>query len=557
MKNKPSVLETKGDQLETLKRLRECGPKSDIEGHIDVKDLAKQCKDRIRIIYGQAGTGKTTAMKHICQQVALSQIKSDFALILFFPLRDESVSKCTDLPSLLDYYREGYFEDIIMATKMLKEGNGRDTLLIFDGADEARELLQEGSNSVLLKLLKGKLLPEASIILSSRPGICSEPQKYANQFYEVQGFDEVAIEAFVKEFFKDDPISAERMLQTIRDRPDLKGGAYIPMNLFIFCSTFKANQYSLPATITECYQGHVSDLCSRECEKEGRDVYIDPTLSELPEDLQDLLWRLGELAFKGLTAKPSKYIFTEQAIRKIFPEIKGKPHDSLFKGLLHLRIEKHGFRPTFSGNFSHVTLQEFFSALHLSRLSEKDQVMFWKEHISNPSFAVVLRFYAGLTKLTCKDFIPSCLVMPPSTPTTAAPPNVAGATLQLPAKSDRGNPQLLFLLHVLHESQNETVICETLKHLNSSLKFSDLGSFDVMVVLNCLAHCTHLIELEMNGSRNPFPVGSVKRLLHSNQNLQKLRGCVLDHLTEDGKILLYILYYYYTLFSYKLIIPNK
>ena len=547
MKNKPSVLETKGDQLETLKRLRECGPKSEIEGYIDVKDLAKQCKDRIRIIYGQAGAGKTTAMKHICQQVALSQIKSDFALILFFPLREESVSGCTDLPSLLEYYGEGSSVDIPMATKMLEERKGRDTLLIFDGVDEARELLQERSKSVLLKLLKGKLLPEASIILSSRPGVCPELQKYANQFYEVQGFDEVAIEAYVKEFFKDDPRSAERMLQTIRDRPDLKGGAYIPVNLFIFCSTFKANEYSLPATFTECYQGHVSGLCSRECEKEGRDVYIDPTLSELPEDLQDLLRCLGELAFKGLTAKPSNYIFTEQAIRNVFPEIKGNPHDSLFKGLLHLHSGKPGCRPTFSGNFSHATLQEFFSALHLSRLSEKDQVMFWKEHISNPSFAVVLRFYAGLTKLSCKDFIPSCLVTPPATPTTAAPPNVAGATLQLPATSDLRNPQLLFLLHALHESQNETIICETLKHLNSSLMFDNLGSFDVMVVLNCLAQCTHLVGLFMHGNRNPFPVESVKRFLHSNQNLQNLGECVLDHLTEDGKTLLYMLLLFHTL----------
>ena len=545
MKNKPSVLETEGDQLETLKRLREFGPKSDIEGYIDVKDLAKQCKDRIRIVYGQPGAGKTTAMKHICQQVALSQIKSDYALIFFFPLREESVSRYTDLPSLLEYYGEGPSVDIAMATKMLEDGKGRDTLLIFDGADEARELLQEGSNSVLLKLLKGKLLPEASIILSSRPGVCPELQKYANQFYEVQGFDEVAIEAYVKEFFKDDPSSAERMLQTIKDRPDLEGGAYIPVNLFIFCSTFKANEYSLPATITECFQGHVSDLCSRECEKEGRDVYIDPTLSELPEDLQDLLRRLGELAFKGLTAKPSNYIFTEQAIRNAFPEIKGKLHDSLFKGLLHLHIGKI-CRQTFSGNFSHATLQEFFSARHLSRLSEKDQVIFWKEHISNPSFAVVLRFYAGLTKLSCKDFIPSCLVTPHSTPTTAAPPNVAGATLQLPDKSDQQNPQLLFLLHALHESQNETIICETLKHLNSPLRFFDLGSFDVMVVLNCLARCTHLVELFMHGHRNPFPVESVKRLLHNNQKLQKLQGCVLDHLTEDGKTLLYMLLLFHT-----------
>ena len=547
MKDKPSVLVTKGDQLETLKRLRECGPKSEIEGYIDVKDLAKQCKDRIRIVYGQAGAGKTTAMKHICLQIALSQIKSDFAFILFFPLREESVSCCTDLPSLLGYYGEGSSVDITMATKMLEEGKGRDTLLIFDGADEARELLQKGSNSVLLKLLKGKLLPEASIILSSRPGVCPELQENANQFYEVQGFDEKAVKAYVKEFFKDDPRSAERMLQTIRDRPDLNGGVYIPMNLFIFCSTFKANQYSLPATITECYQGHVSDLCSRECEKEGRDIYIDPTLSELPEDLQDLLWRLGELAFKGLTAKPSKYIFTEKAIRNVFHEIKGNPHDSLFKGLLHLHIGKHAYRPTFSGNFSHATLQEFFSALHLSQLSEKDQVIFWKDHISNPSFAVVLRFYAGLTKLSCKNFIPSCFVMPPATPTTAAPPNVAGATLQLPAKSNRWNPRLLFLLHALHESQNETIMCETLKHLNSSLRFYYLGSFDAMVVLNCLAHCTHLIELEMDRTRNPFPVESVKHLLHSNQNLQKLGYIVLDHLTANGKILLYII----TLFSYK------
>ena len=138
--------------------------------------------------------GKTTALKFTTQQVAISKCESDFKVILYFPLRDDTVGSATDLKDLLSYYGSGC--DIASVEKWLLERRGKDVLLVFDGADEAKDLLSENSQSVLLRLLQARLLPEASIILSSRPGVCHDLQDHCSTFYEIQGFDSEAIKVY-------------------------------------------------------------------------------------------------------------------------------------------------------------------------------------------------------------------------------------------------------------------------------------------------------------------------------------------------------------------------
>ena len=242
--------------------------------------------------------------------------------------------------------------------KELLDRRGKDVLLVFDGADEAKELIREGSPNVLLPLLKGRILPEAFIILSSRPGVCPDLQEGCSTFYEIQGFDTISIKAFVESFFENDPQKGEEMLKALEERPDLMAGAFVPMNVFIFCSIYEHGQSSFPPTMTSCYKTFVSQILGRESAKE-----INSDLSELPVDLSKLLSGLAVIAFQGLTANPPSFIFSKSTILKVFPSLTTTGiTDSFFKGLLQVHAGKVGFCSEYTFSFSHATLQEFLAA---------------------------------------------------------------------------------------------------------------------------------------------------------------------------------------------------
>ena len=489
LKNKPSAKSTTGDSLAVLDSFRDCGSKGEIDRFINPEELLKKSANRISVLYGHAGMGKTTALKHIAQQVAIQKYESDFTLILYFPLRDGTVGSATDLKGLLSYY--GSDCDIASVEKELLDRRGKDVLLVFDGADEAKELIRKCSPNVLLPLLKGRILPEASIILSSRPGVCPDLQEGCSTFYEIQGFDSIAIKAFVESFFKEDPQKGEEMLKALEERPDLMAGAFVPMNVFIFCSIYEHGQSSFPPTMTSCYKTFVSQILGRESAKE-----INSDLSELPVDLSELLSGLAVIAFEGLAANPPSFIFSKSTILKVFPSLTTTGiTDSFFKGLLQVHAGKVGFCSEYTFSFSHATLQEFLAAFHLQGLSEKKQVKFWKLHLMNPTFSIVLRFFAGLTGLSSRALVKQ--LTKSQDQIGLFKKFISLFTTTLPSECYISNPQLLFLFHALYESQNRQLTRDIVKHLKDAIKFRIfLSPFDEIVVSDCLSQCNHLQRLE-------------------------------------------------------------
>ena len=248
------------DQGEFLKRFRDCGVRlSEGTKQVTISHFLRKGSHQTRIIYGQPGTGKTTFLKHLCQRVADNEA-SDFSLILYFPLREKAVSEAlkndsdAGLEKLMQYCIRG--KKSSASAEALLESEGENVLIIFDGADEARGLMDSRDGSLLGALLEGRVLPQAHFIVSTRPGGCPLLQQHTTLFYEILGFDNKAVESYVKEFFKSEPGKGEAMLSDLMARPDLMGGAYIPMNLAIFCSIYESgvagrSSSSFPATMTE------------------------------------------------------------------------------------------------------------------------------------------------------------------------------------------------------------------------------------------------------------------------------------------------------------------
>ena len=546
------------DAMKAMERFRDCGPRvaGDKASHVTPVDLLKKGSERIRVLYGQAGSGKTTLLKQMCRALSCDEAESDFNLVLYFPLRERSVSSASDLQSLLKYYgkQDKRLNHAALAQEMV-ESSGKGLLLVFDGADEVKDLLKPSSGSAVQSILEGRILHEAHIIISSRPGACPSLQDHSASFYEVQGFDHSAITSYVKGFFGATPSAADSMLSQLETRPDLMGGAYIPMNTFILCTIFDPKSASFPATMTACYQAFVRQTIIRECRNKGRDLPLDPLLryALLPEDIRCFLVSLGALAFKGLAQMPPMFVFneygstpSEPSIRSTFPHKLLSPSapidEYLFKGLLHMHASREGFGAQHSFSFLHGTQQEFFAALHLSSLEEDEQVQFWRKNLFNTSFSVVLRFHAGLTSL-CSPQVAKEVC---SSLTGAAE---GGNTSHSIGKCSNNNPQLLFLFHALCESQNLHRTKEIMQHIPSSLEFRfSLSAFDTMAIAHCLSQCSHLrllyLPYYLCTLLSPQCLSHLTEVLQSNPQCQlgDALGLSCDHFSAGGESACAVLY---------------
>ena len=270
------------------------------------------------------------------------------------------------------------------------------------------------------------------------------------------------------------------------------------MNLVIFCSIYKhgvAGRSVFPATMTECYKSYIARIGTREKQKkERRDYQINQSLTDLPPDVKHLLSSLGVLAFKGLSQEPPDYIFQEADVRPLFSIPPHQPQDeSSFSGLLHLHAsQEFGYAKFSTLNFSHTTKQEFFGAYHLSLLPEVEQAAFWRKNRHNPKFAVILRYFTGLTQFKSVEVSEAILA--------------TGGDLA--AECDSANPYLLYVFHALFESQNESLAQSIVAQLNTCLTFElYLTPFDTMVLSHCLTKCKHRTELAM--SAYPLPPTSL------------------------------------------------
>ena len=474
------------DQGEFLKRFRDCGVRlSEGAEQVTVSHFLHKGSHQTRIIYGQPGTGKTTFLKHLCQTAASGEA-SDFSLILYFPLREKAVSEAlkdysdAGLEQLMQYCIRG--KKSSASAEALLESEGENVLIIFDGADEVCGLMDSRDGSLLGALLEGRVLPQAHFIVSTRPGGCPLLQQHTTLFYEILGFDEEAVKSYVKEFFKREPGKGEAMLSDLRARPDLMGGVYVPMNLLIFCSIYErevAGRSSFPATMTKCYKSSIARTVTREKRKKN------PSFEAIPSKMKPLLSILGHLAYTGLKREPPDYIFQAANVRDTYSIPRSTSLDEYFCGLLHLyATEEPGYSTHSTLNFSHTTKQEYFAAYHLSLLPEAEQAAFWRENRHNPKFAVVLKFFTGLTKF--KSPVVSKAILPTS----------GGG---LPSMCNTDNPYLLYVFHALFESQNESLTQSIATQLNSCLAFHlYLTPFDTMAISHCLTKCKHLTALDMS-----------------------------------------------------------
>ena len=360
------------------------------------EDTKQKCPHKILVI-GRPGIGKTVLTEKILLDWANERDRFYHDKIAFyfkfrwFNGNHIRVTLKTFLFKGTQLSNEKFQEIYEEITKHPKKA-----ILIFDGLDEFNSDLDCPNDwpppndpdfpmsaiSLFRKLISGHLLPEATVLVASRPT--------ANQFYskfkfdrtvEIIGFTQDRIEEYVTKFCqshnKDD--FEAKIWNHIQSSSDLLNSCYIPVNCWIIVTilfeSLKDPQNevnALPTTLTELYQAAVSHFDKEHFRKFDRHSSEEATK------------KLQSLAFKGIEAM--QLIFDNASFDEEMKQ----------SGLLNSLSNPYSQVQT-QFCFIHLTIQEFLAAKHVIESFNPEEIKeFISSHINSGKWHLVLQFIAGL-----------------------------------------------------------------------------------------------------------------------------------------------------------------
>ena len=248
--------------------------------------------------------------------------------------------------------------------KEVSESQGRGILFVLDGFDELPKQRQQ--NGFILNLIKGRVLPKSTVLVTSRPSATGElltscrPQ--IQKHVEVLGFTQQSVHAYASSIFSSEPENLERFISA-SNNPAINSLMYVPLNAAIVVEIFrdcKSNKL-LPHTPTELYTQLCLTILNRYLK-----IHYPSVIAEKFEDLHPDLYQqflcLSEMAFDSV--KENKVILHGiSSSLKHFGFLDAVPALCGGGGV--------------SYNFLHLTVQEFFAAWQVPAMEHGVEVRSW------------------------------------------------------------------------------------------------------------------------------------------------------------------------------------
>ena len=227
---------------------------------IDFNEIAagdsdpSQCLEQVVLVEGAPGVGKSTFAWEFCRRWERRDIAQQYQLALLLRLRDKQMSNAKALGDIIYHSSDAVGQAVITH---LEHSLGLKTLIILEGFDELPDACRE-EDSVFPQLIQGKILPHATIMVTSRPwAVKVLIWKHSNRIFqhiEILGFTTKQISEYVKSVLSEN--DAKNLDTYISHLPQLRGCMYIPLKTVIVVTVYQESQASgssMPTTLTELY----------------------------------------------------------------------------------------------------------------------------------------------------------------------------------------------------------------------------------------------------------------------------------------------------------------
>ena len=352
------------------------------------------------LIEGRPGSGKTTLVHRFSKDWAsgnpklnLKKIQLLFLVHLRGLFNDPHIT-LRDIVKL--YYADESTVDTI--TREAEESSGEDLCFILDGLDEYQP--KSIKNTFIFKLIKRLRLPNAIVIIASRPAASVQFRSVADKKIEVIGFLKAQVYEYVEKYPFTATDKGKNLHRYLEQHPNVYHMCYLPIHAAMVCYLFNIMGGTLPRTETEMYTDFTTLTLIRTIRRNEDDEMVGTIMSaeDLPEDEKKLFFRICKLGFAKTVS--SKQVMRKDEISDFFRDVHcGKESMGLIT--VDCMARKCGFENLYT--FLHLTFQEYLAAYHVFKLSEAEQLQLLREHGKKRHMQVVWKFYCGLTRFKEED----------------------------------------------------------------------------------------------------------------------------------------------------------
>ncbi|XP_072317780.1 NACHT, LRR and PYD domains-containing protein 3-like isoform X3 [Eucyclogobius newberryi] len=352
------------------------------------KAFTEEQRLRAVLTSGVAGVGKTFSVLKFCLDWAEDSENQDLELVLPLTFRELNLAR-RGRYSLLELLHMFHSSLRHLSAHTLLHAK---VLFIFDGLDELRlpldfscEVVSEVTQSsevniLLVNLIRGNLLPEALIWITSRPAAANQiPAQCVHRVTEVRGFvtDAQKEQYFTKRF--SNMQQCNTALSHIRTSHSLYTMCQIPVFCWIIATVLedmlKTEQHEpLPQTLTDLYAHFlIGQSWKKRLKYPQTSVELAEPSGELPVADRKLLLRLGRLAFEQLDQ--GNLLFYEEDLEQVGLNVT----DAVVRAGVCSEIFKRDCvifdQPIYC--FIHLSIQEFLAAVYLIHNYIKSKVLKW------------------------------------------------------------------------------------------------------------------------------------------------------------------------------------
>ena len=318
---------------------------------------------RFLLVEGPPGIGKSTFAWELCRRWDEIESLRDYHTVVLLKLREKWVLNATSLSDLFRYPSNPDFSKNI--AEELVATQGKHLLLVLDGFDEVSHSFHE--DSVIKSILCKQLLPECTIILTTRPSakatlesVCQPP---VDKHVEIIGFTEEERVRYITEVFSKEPELQANFLKYMFLVPHIKSMMYIPLNCAIIAQVYSESQSShrlaIPRTRTQLYKALAHSLLVRHMKmKEGNREHTSMLPEGLKKEDMERFRVLAKFAFDSYHKGESKKV---TFFKEDIPE--GLVHFGFMNESTEMYAGK-AVEQTFS--FLHLSLQEYLAAWHIA-----------------------------------------------------------------------------------------------------------------------------------------------------------------------------------------------
>ena len=465
------------------------------------------------LVEGAPGVGKSTFAWKLCRKWGKGKLLQQYQLVVLLRLQDKSVRAANKISDLFRFHQRHIQQ---AAVEEIQDTGGKGVLLLFEGYDELPEELRTES-SVFLDVITGRELPEATVLITSRPWASEflrrECKRHISQHIEILGFTKANIQSYLESTIPDDPSLLADLKKYISCYPHINSMMYIPLNSAIVVEVYRNSRKDdtlVPKTMTELYSSLVRSLLLRHLldhpvhSKKRR--WRVRSFNDLPQDVYQQLCEVAKIAYEG--------ILHDQQV--IFCDL---PEDFETLGLMYCAPELYADEgAAVSYNFLHLTVQEYLAAFHLSQQPVEKQIEHLKEYKKWDKYdqkqhhlQMVLRFLCGLRKFSgYSSEVLSTLCVEECGPgdgfdLESSDDSASGDESDDSASGDDSAGVLgritFDTLHWLFEARNNDVIAKLLGSSDIQLHgpYDGVTPFDCFVLGYCVSHgnCTWKVILEV------------------------------------------------------------